>query len=506
MTEPSMPVSRNGDLCMKRHIALCLVAATLSACAPAINRAQGEASLPAEYNQAITPSHLKTYFDSHPAPPGERYGEVRIVGDAVVVEIQTWIGSVPIGTATVSLAQDGAGKRLQVTCEAKQPGGWLYIERDAKLLEEGITRHIVAGDHLRAAAHGRGSAAPAGTVDRGLQNSLIDAVRRGDTDRIEYWLEQGAVINGPGTLDTPLISAISADRGIKLIEFLLDKGADVNQAVPGFVSAGKTPLMVAAYEVRPEVVELLLERGADATLVDEGGKTALSYIMDSAYWGYKGEKLSAIFKALVAAGVKHDLPDKEGKTPLSYGMENREIPKAVLDLLRADDVKKALADLELREEKERALQAQREAEEARMRQQAEREAEAKRRKAEEAAKAQRKAMLAKLAKLGPIGVLSRDLTFNSIGVPEASIKIINAWNKTIDAYRVEIRCQDNFGRFLTKYGTGREPRFYGISQDIIRPGEESYDTWTLYGYMNATKFYARIIEVHFTDGTTWRAR
>ena len=48
---------------------------------------------------------------------------------------------------------------------------------------------------------------------------------------------------------------------MQVVEFLLDKGADINAASPN----GSTPLMMAARYGSEESVNLLLQRGADAT-------------------------------------------------------------------------------------------------------------------------------------------------------------------------------------------------------------------------------------------------
>ncbi len=67
-----------------------------------------------------------------------------------------------------------------------------------------------------------------------------------------------------------LDKAASSGR-CEIIEYLLDEGADVNAGRPG----GSTPLHTAAWWGRPEVVELLLRRGAEVNAVDFCGETPL---------------------------------------------------------------------------------------------------------------------------------------------------------------------------------------------------------------------------------------
>jgi hypothetical protein len=57
------------------------------------------------------------------------------------------------------------------------------------------------------------------------------------------------------------------------IQFLLDRGADVNKPNP----LGMTPIMFAAYSGHDEAIELLLLKGADVNVSDNIGNTALSY-------------------------------------------------------------------------------------------------------------------------------------------------------------------------------------------------------------------------------------
>ena len=53
---------------------------------------------------------------------------------------------------------------------------------------------------------------------------------------------------------------------------LLDHGATINIRTR---SDGKTPLMIAAAAGFEEMVEMLLSRGADPSIVDSGGKSPL---------------------------------------------------------------------------------------------------------------------------------------------------------------------------------------------------------------------------------------
>ena len=79
---------------------------------------------------------------------------------------------------------------------------------------------------------------------------------------------------------------------------LLDRGVDPN--IRDVV--GDTPLISAAWIGAPEIVELLLHRGADVHAKGDGGKTALQRLRASA--GYRHEGHVRVMELLIAAGAK----------------------------------------------------------------------------------------------------------------------------------------------------------------------------------------------------------
>lgn len=67
--------------------------------------------------------------------------------------------------------------------------------------------------------------------------------------------------------------AAAARGDLFAVEGLIYGGFDVNQRGRD----GWTPLMEAAWNRRPQVVDLLLKKGADPTISNEDGFTALMY-------------------------------------------------------------------------------------------------------------------------------------------------------------------------------------------------------------------------------------
>jgi len=92
------------------------------------------------------------------------------------------------------------------------------------------------------------------------------------------------------TNTTPLAAAV-AKGDIDTVKKFIEYGADVNEK-----SNGMTPLMIAARYNQVEIINLLLENGANAKTINESGLTALKY----AKLSNAQEAADVITKALTA--------------------------------------------------------------------------------------------------------------------------------------------------------------------------------------------------------------
>lgn len=142
-------------------------------------------------------------------------------------------------------------------------------------------------------------------------------VQRPDPTLTEYLLKRGMPVNA---LDphgrTGLYVSVKARRP-ELVEIFLKHHADAND---GSHEDGVTPLMLAAETGQDDVAVLLLNHGADPTLKDKQGSTALHRAAAMLH-------LSTV-KMLVQHGADPNARDAGGHTPLALAQADQSAEKA----------------------------------------------------------------------------------------------------------------------------------------------------------------------------------
>ncbi|XP_028176150.1 E3 ubiquitin-protein ligase HECTD1 isoform X2 [Ostrinia furnacalis] len=116
------------------------------------------------------------------------------------------------------------------------------------------------------------SAGAAGATGRGDKShrQLIDCIRGKDTDALLAAVSSGAVdVNFTDDVGQTLLNWAAAFGTREMVEFLCEKGADVNRG------QRSSSLHYAACFGRPAIAKVLLRYGANADLRDEDGKTPL---------------------------------------------------------------------------------------------------------------------------------------------------------------------------------------------------------------------------------------
>ena len=119
---------------------------------------------------------------------------------------------------------------------------------------------------------------------------------------------------------TPLLLAID-DRLVPVALLLIERGADVNASTAsrGGDLRQLSPLMLAARNGLPDVVEALLAKGAAVDWRNERGHTALTEMA----LGGDSHPSAGVAMALLAAGADSDAASNEQRTALMYAAGSR---------------------------------------------------------------------------------------------------------------------------------------------------------------------------------------
>lgn len=130
--------------------------------------------------------------------------------------------------------------------------------------------------------------------------------------------------------ELPIFRAVFTENP-KVVEVLLDRGADVN--VVDDQRPNWTPLIHAVHEFDPPMIELLLKRGADPTLKSGGGKSPMQYFAEQ----FGGKDLAQYAPAKYHANAKQilDLLISHGAGPTLF-VKHHSSGKTPLDFLPSD--------------------------------------------------------------------------------------------------------------------------------------------------------------------------
>lgn len=201
--------------------------------------------------------------------------------------------------------------------------GWYWIQR-ASLGPSPRKRAPVARPNPRDSSADETCWGPNGREEYSWKHpaALYRAVDHDfDMEEAEFLLDQGADPDRGEHGDSPLVAACSvgplhgsSKRALKMIELLLERGADVN-----LPCGCGTALGAAAFCGNIDAVTILLEHGADVNLQDAAGTSALHSVMQ----GMRGwvqasrsiyETYRCVAKRLIGHGAALDAKDEAGHT------------------------------------------------------------------------------------------------------------------------------------------------------------------------------------------------
>ena len=155
-----------------------------------------------------------------------------------------------------------------------------------------------------------------------LENMLYYAIDNcGDNyfNTIEFLINKGADINSHHTklLETPLHRLCARIKPhIDVITMILEKGAEVN----AINIAGKTPVFYCSFNYSVELLNLLVKYGADINIKNKYKNT----ILHDDYINCFDEHFEEFLKALLSLGFDINSRNSSGLTPLNF-CENKKI-------------------------------------------------------------------------------------------------------------------------------------------------------------------------------------
>ncbi|MCG5214002.1 ankyrin repeat domain-containing protein [Streptosporangium soli] len=174
-----------------------------------------------------------------------------------------------------------------------------------------------------------------------MYEELLDAVIGNDVERVRGALKDGTAADPQEAGTTSALYRAAVSGRAEIVKVLLDHGADANRLSDGGDDEG-LPLCAAAAWGHPEVIDLLLAAGAEPDARETGGWTALLWAATNGYGDCAEALLTAgadpdgakeqgdtaltlaarrgalgVVRALLAHGADASLPDGDGDTALS---------------------------------------------------------------------------------------------------------------------------------------------------------------------------------------------
>lgn len=206
-------------------------------------------------------------------------------------------------------------------------------------------------------ANGTGTPSLCDEQSPARQDDLVHAVTEKNLQDVESLIERFGLSDLQSELGKVLVYRAARNPEPDVLQFLLEKGADVEAKPVEWKeyerdSRGTTPLFAAADAGRPRSVKLLLRHGADVRCRDDRGRTPLFFAVGRERFSGKSGDRPATVRALLDAGAEVNIRAKNGTVPLHLAVRQgdeavvRMLVEAGADLdARAENGLTALSDL-----------------------------------------------------------------------------------------------------------------------------------------------------------------
>lgn len=192
------------------------------------------------------------------------------------------------------------------------------------LLEHGASVHALHSyDSYFEIAYNRDPAFGAWLLAQFPDATVLDAAEAGTLEDVRKLVNAGGDVNmvsNDSRRKSPLHAAVERQH-LEMVEFLLDRGADLVGRGSGYSML----FVAAAHKYSAEMTKLLLRRRADPNATDHTGSTPLFSVAQSVWFD--------VLETLIQGGADVNFRDLAGSTPLHAAARNTDTQGRAIRIL-----------------------------------------------------------------------------------------------------------------------------------------------------------------------------